>query len=202
MPYLFIFLSLTSHLLFSQDLQKLEPIHSLKFGMKESEVISQIKKLTKTAISTTERDSYKILKISLKENPNFNELRVFLSKDKGLFAIEEQIFFKWDHQIDDEKNLTENKNIMESVINLLRSKYGKENLLEETILDNRESNFRYVTASWKFANKEWAHVIYEPQDWTLYPEKIKIIILFRNSILDPRKSQLSKLPSSSSNSNL
>ena len=76
---------------------------------------------------------------------------------------------------------------MESVLSRLRSNYGEEDLLEETVLNNQESKFRHVTASWKFADKKWIHVIYEPQDWTLYPELIKIIIIYRSSILDPRK---------------
>ena len=189
MPSLFIFLLLTCSMVLSQELRKLEPIHSLKFGMKKSEVISQIKKLTDSKISTTERNLHSVLSISLKDNSNFNQLRAFLSKDGGLFAIEEEIFIRWNHQIDDEKNIIANKNSMESVMSRLRSNYGEEDLLEETVLNNRESEFRHVTASLKFANKKWVHVIYEPQDWTLYPELIKIIIIYRSSNLDPRKDQ-------------
>lgn len=189
MPSLFIFLLLTCSMVLSQELRKLEPIHSLKFGMKKSEVISQIKKLTDSKISTTDRNLHSVLSISLKDNSNFNQLRAFLSKDGGLFAIEEEIFIRWNHQIDDEKNILANKNAMESVMSRLRSNYGEEDLLEETVLNNRESEFRHVTASWKFANKKWVHVIYEPQDWTLYPELIKIIIIYRSSNLDPRKDQ-------------
>ena len=187
MPSLFIFLLLTCSMVHSQELRKLESIHSLKFGMKKSEIISQIKKLTDSKISTTERNLHSVLSISMKDNSNFNQLRTFLSKDGGLFAIEEEIFIRWNHQIEDGENLLANKKAMESVLSRLRSNYGEEDLLEETVLNNRESKFRHATASWKFADKRWIHVIYEPQDWTLYPELIKIIIIYRSSILDPRK---------------
>ena len=187
MPSLFIFLLLTCSMVHSQELRKLESIHSLKFGMKKSEIISQIKKLTDSKISTTERNLHSVLSISMEDNSNFNQLRTFLSKDGGLFAIEEEIFIRWNHQIEDRENLLANKNAMESVLSRLRSNYGEEDLLEETVLNNRESKFRHATASWKFADKRWIHVIYEPQDWTLYPELIKIIIIYRSSILDPRK---------------
>ncbi len=187
MPSLFIFLLLTCSMVHGQELRKLESIHSLKFGMKKSEIISQIKKLTDSKISTTERNLHSVLSISMEDNSNFNQLRTFLSKDGGLFAIEEEIFIRWNHQIEDGENLLANKNAMESVLSRLRSNYGEEDLLEETVLNNQESKFRHVTASWKFADKKWIHVIYEPQDWTLYPELIKIIIIYRSSILDPRK---------------
>ena len=75
---------------------------------------------------------------------------------------------------------------MKSVMSRLQKKYGKEDLFENTIFGNRESEFRHVSASWRFADKKWIHLIYEPQDWTLYPELIKIIIIYRSSSLDPR----------------
>lgn len=186
MPYLFIFLFLNSSMLHSQELRKLETVHSLKFGMKESEVISQIKKLTDNDISTTERNLYSVLRISLKDNSNFNQLRAFLSQTRGLFAIEQELFIYWNHQIDNQENHEALKDTIGSVMNRLQKKHGKEDLFEDIIFGNRKSEFRHVSASWRFADDKWIHLIYEPQDWSLYPELMKIVVVYRNSSLDPR----------------
>ena len=188
-PYtlLFILLTTTLHL---QGQRSLEEIYSLKFGMNRNEVAASVATMSDSTAIDVERTDYQILSV---KSVNFNDgrniidqLRIFSGKKRGVFAIEEEIFFKWDHQQPDNDNMEAHRTSLEEILNRLRDRYGPENLQEETEIGVRYRKTNFVSSSWKFANNRWIHVMYEPQDWELFPEMVKIVIVYRDADLDPR----------------
>ncbi|MBH31068.1 MAG: hypothetical protein CMG71_03645 [Candidatus Marinimicrobia bacterium] len=157
-----------------------------------------------SAIAVTERDNYQILTMKITEVKREDrpiQIRAFLSWEKGLFAVEEEIFLKWNHQLEEGENLESHKLTMDTVLAHLRDKYGREALLEETPFGKRYGRFQHVTATWQFADKRWIHLIYEPQDWALYPELVKIVVIYRSESIDPRGNQSVKSDNSLRSSN-
>ena len=188
-PYtlLFILLTTTLHL---QGQRSLEEIYSLKFGMNRNEVAASVATMSDSTAIDVERTDYQILSV---KSVNFNDgrniidqLRIFSERERGVFAIEEEIFFKWDHQQPDNDNMEAHRTSLEEILNRLRDRYGPENLQEETEIGVRYRKTNFVSSSWKFANNRWIHVMYEPQDWELFPEMVKIVIVYRDADLDPR----------------
>ena len=184
---LFILLTTTLH---SQGQRSLEEIYSLKFGMNRNEVAASVATMSDSTAIDVERTDYQILSV---KSVNFNDgrniidqLRIFSGKERGVFAIEEEIFFKWDHQQPDNDNMEAHRTSLEEILNRLRDRYGPENLQEKTEIGVRYRKTNFVSSSWKFANNRWIHVIYEPQDWELFPEMVKIVIIYRDAGLDPR----------------
>ena len=184
---LFILLMTTLH---SQGQRSLEEIYSLKFGMNQKEVSAAVATMSDSTSIDVERKDYQILSVkSVNINDGRNiidQLRIFSGKERGVFAIEEEIFFKWDHQQPDNDNMEAHRTSLEEILNRLRDRYGPENLQEETEIGVRYRKTNFVSSSWKFANNRWIHVMYEPQDWELFPEMVKIVIVYRDADLDPR----------------
>ena len=194
-PLLFILLPTTLH---SQGQRSLEEIYSLKFGMNRNEVAASVATMSDSTAIDVERTDYQILSV---KSVNFNDgrniidqLRIFSGKERGVFAIEEEIFFKWDHQQPDNDNMEAHRTSLEEILNRLRDRYGPENLQEETEIGVRYRKTNFVSSSWKFANNRWIHVMYEPQDWELFPEMVKIVIVYRDADLDPRPNYLDRSP--------
>ena len=184
---LFILLTTTLH---SQGQRSLEEIYSLKFGMNRNEVAALVATMSDSTAIDVERTDYQILSV---KSVNFNDgrniidqLRIFSGKERGVFAIEEEIFLKWDHQQPDNDNMEAHRTSLEEILNRLRDRYGPENLQEKTEIGLRYRKTNFVSSSWKFANNRWIHVMYEPQDWELFPEMVKIVIIYRDAGLDPR----------------
>ena len=184
---LFILLMTTLH---SQGQRSLEEIYSLKFGMNQKEVSAAVATMSDSIAIDVKRKDYQILSVkSVNINDGRNiidQLRIFSGKERGVFAIEEEIFFKWDHQQPDNDNMEAHRTSLEEILNRLRDRYGPENLQEETEIGVRYRKTNFVSSSWKFANNRWIHVMYEPQDWELFPEMVKIVIVYRDADLDPR----------------
>ena len=184
---LFILLTTTLH---SQGQRSLEEIYSLKFGMNRDEVAAAVAIMSDSTTIDVERKDYQILSVkSVNINDGRNiidQLKIFSEKERGVFAIEEEIFFKWDHQQPDNDNMEAHRTSLEEILNRLRGRYGPENLQEETEIGVRYRKTNFVSSSWKFANNRWIHVMYEPQDWELFPEMVKIVIVYRDADLDPR----------------
>ena len=184
---LFILLTTTLH---SQGQRSLEEIYSLKFGMNQKEVSAAVTTMSDSIAIDVERKDYQILSVkSVNINDGRNiidQLRIFSGKERGVFAIEEEIFFKWDHQQPDNDNMEAHRTSLEEILNRLRDRYGSENLQEETEIGVRYRKTNFVSSSWKFANNRWIHVMYEPQDWELFPEMAKMVIIYRDADLDPR----------------
>ena len=198
---LFILLTTTLH---SQGQRSLEEIYSLKFGMNRNEVAALVATMSDSTAIDVERTDYQILSV---KSVNFNDgrniidqLRIFSGKERGVFAIEEEIFLKWDHQQPDNDNMEAHRTSLEVILNRLRDRYGPENLQEKTEIGVRYRKTNFVSSSWKFANNRWVHVMYEPQDWELFPEMVKIVIIYRDAGLDPRSNYPERSPSSFSNS--
>ena len=184
---LFILLMTTLH---SQGQRSLEEIYSLKFGMNQKEVSAAVATMSDSIAIDVKRKDYQILSVkSVNINDGRNiidQLRIFSGKERGVFAIEEELFFKWDHQQPDNDNMEAHRTSLEEILNRLRDRYGSENLQEETEIGVRYRKTNFVSSSWKFANNRWIHVMYEPQDWELFPEMVKIVIIYRDADLDPR----------------
>ena len=158
--------------------------------MNRNEVAASVATMSDSTAIYVERKDYQILSV---KSVNFNDgrniidqLRIFSGKERGVFAIEEEIFFKWDHQQPDNDNMEAHRTSLEEILNRLRDRYGPENLQEETEIGVRYRKTNFVSSSWKFANNRWIHVMYEPQDWELFPEMVKIVIVYRDADLDPR----------------
>ena len=187
-PYtlLFILLTITLH---SQDQRSLEEIYSLKFGMNLNEVAAAVASMSDSTAIDVQRKDYQILSVksvNISDRRRIDQLRIFSGKERGVFAIEEEIFLKWDHQQPDNDNMEAHRTSLEEILNRLRDRYGPENLQEKTEIGVRYRKTNFVSSSWKFANNRWVHVMYEPQDWELFPEMVKIVIVYRDADLDPR----------------
>ena len=181
-----ILLTTTLH---SQGQRSLEEIYSLKFGMNRDEVVAAVESMSDSAVTEVERKGYLIFSTrnaKVDKNRNTDQLRLFIGNESGLFAVEEEIFLRWDHQRPDSENMEAHRISLEEILNRLKNKYGPQNLLEETEIGVRYRKTNFVSSSWKFANNRWVHVMYEPQDWELFPEMMKIVIIYRDAGLDTR----------------
>ena len=184
---LFILLTTTLH---SQVQRSLEEIYSLKFGMDRNEVAASVAPMSDSTVIDVQRKNYQILSVksvNINDGRRIDQLRIFSGKERGVFAIEEEIFLKWDHQQPDNDNMEAHRTSLNEILNRLRDRYGPENFQEETEIGIRFRETNFVSSSWKFANNRWIHVMYEPQDWELFPEMVKIVIIYRDAGLDPRQ---------------
>ena len=175
-----------------QGLRSLELPHALQFGMDSPELQTVMDAAGDSAVTVTERDRYQILLVKIlreKRTDRPSQIRAFVSREKGLFAVEEEIFLKWDHQQEEKNNLESHRRAMDAVLTRLREKHGRESLLEDTPFGKQYIRFQHVTATWRFTDNGWIHLIYEPQDWALYPELVKIVVIYRSESFDPRESQ-------------
>ncbi len=158
----------------------------IDFGMNSKDVIASYPDLKP---QVEKRDNLTILEFQ--EVPRkkrlIDKLRIFFVNSEGVFWIEEQFFLKWDLQKENITNLENHQRVFQKIMGQLRKKYGQENLAEPAEFDQRVVEYDFVTAVWQFENNRWIHVIFEPQDWTVYPEINKIIVIYRDSELDPRK---------------
>ena len=160
--------------------------NEINFGMNHKDVIALFPDL-KPLI--TKRGDISILEFKdvPRKKGRIDKLRIFFSNLDRVFWIEEQFYLKWDLQKENITNLENHQREFKRIMVQLRNKYGQENLTEQTEFDKRNRKYDFVTAVWQFENNHWIHVIFEPQDWTVYPELNKIIVIYRDSELDPRK---------------
>ncbi len=187
--YTLLFILLTTTL-YSQGQRSLEEIYSLKFGMDRNEVAASVAPMSDSTAIYVQRKDYQILSVksvNINDGRRIDQLRIFSGKERGVFAIEEEIFLKWDHQQPDNDNMKAHRTSLEEILNRLKDRYGPENFQEKTEIGVRYRNTNFVSSSWKFANNRWIHVMYEPQDWELFPEMVKIVIIYRDAGLDPRQ---------------
>ena len=157
--------------------------------MNRNEVAAAVASMSDSTAIDVQRKDYQILSVksvNISDGRCIDQLRIFSGKKRGVFAIEEEIFLKWDHQQPDNENMEAHRTSLEEILNRLRNKYGPENLQEKTEIGVRYRKTNFVSSSWKFANNRWIHVMYEPQDWELFPEMVKIVIIYRDAGLDPR----------------
>ena len=188
-PYILLFILLTTTL-HSQVQRSLEEIYSLKFGMDRNEVAASVAPMSDSTTIYVQRKDYQILSVksvNINDGRRIDQLRIFSGKERGVFAIEEEIFLKWDHQQPDNDNMKAHRTSLEEILNRLRDRYGPENFQEKTEIGVRYRNTNFVSSSWKFANNRWIHVMYETQDWELFPEMVKIVVIYRDAGLDPRQ---------------
>ena len=158
--------------------------------MDRNEVAAAVASMSDSIAIDIQRKDYQILSVksvNINDGRRIDQLRIFFGKERGVFAIEEEIFLKWDHQQPDNDNMKAHRTSLEEILNRLRDRYGPENFQEKTEIGVRYRNTNFVSSSWKFANNRWIHVMYEPQDWELFPEMVKIVIIYRDAGLDPRQ---------------
>ena len=160
--------------------------NEINFGMNHKDVIALFPDLKPLIIK---RDDISILEFKdvPRKKGRIDKLRIFFSNLDRVFWIEEQFYLKWDLQKENITNLENHQREFKRIMVQLRNKYGQENLTEQTEFDKRNRKYDFVTAVWQSENNHWIHVIFEPQDWTVYPELNKIIVIYRDSELDPRK---------------
>ncbi len=166
--------------------KQLRGTNEINFGMNREEAVESLPD-SKPIIE--ERNNLTILEY--RRVPSniglIDKLRIFLTVRDGVFWIEEQFYLKWDLQKEDIANLENHQRELRRVLGRLRKKFGRETLLEPAELDARFREYDSVTATWQLADKRWIHLIFEPQDWGIYPELNKIVIIYRDSERDPRK---------------
>lgn len=169
-----------------QNSKQLDGAHNITFGMSRKEAVASFPDF-KPIIE--KRKNLTILEY--REVPSnigrADKLRIFLTAPDGVFWIEEQYYLKWDLQKEDIVNLENHQRELRRVLGRLRKKFGRETLSEPAELDARFREYDFVTATWQIADKRWIHVIFEPQDWGIYPELNKIVIIYRDSERDQRK---------------
>ena len=157
--------------------------------MNRNEVAAAVASMNDSTAIDVQRKNYQILSVksvNISDGRCIDQLRIFSGKERGVFAIEEEIFLKWDHQQPDNDNIEAHRTSLKEILNRLRDRYGPENLQEKTEIGVRYRKTNFVSSSWKFANNRWIHAMYEPQDWELFPEMVKIVIVYRDADLDPR----------------
>ena len=140
--------------------------------MDRNEVAASVAPMSDSTTIYVQRKDYQILSVksvNINDGRRIDQLRIFSGKERGVFAIEEEIFLKWDHQQPDNDNMEAHRTSLEEILNRLRDRYGPENFQEETEIGIRFRETNFVSSSWKFANNRWIHVMYEPQDWELFP---------------------------------
>lgn len=159
--------------------------HGINFGMSQEQVIQIMQDRYHLAPDhTLSRDNYALLRF---KNFPGSRLRLFIHPQQGVFSIEEEIPIRWDLQKPDRDNLDRHQRRVNTVLNRLRGKYGNEVFLEPADLSDRFIEADFVMATWFFEQNRWIHVIYEPQDWHLFPELNRIVVIYRDSNRDPRE---------------
>ena len=161
--------------------------YGVHFGMSQDDVLQTMRdQYNLEPDRKFSTDNYIILEFEKVPGSRIHRLRIFIHPQNGVFVIEEEIKIRWDLQQADRDNLEHHQKRLNGVLKRLRRQYGEEVFLEETDLDSRFAKDDFVTTTWSFAKNRWIHVIYEPQDWELYPELNKIIVIYRDSDRDPR----------------
>lgn len=164
-------------------------VHGIEFGMNKQQIVQRMNDRFKD-LSTVEitRENYIIMEFQgvKSEKVRSVDLRFFLVPENGLFQIDEVYILRWDLQRPDRDNLEIHRRVLDQLLVRLRKEHGKEALLEETDLASRFRQEDFVTATWSFPDDRWIHVIYEPQDWSVFPEMNKILVSYRHASADPR----------------
>jgi len=169
------------------EMNTLVGAYGVHFGMDQQKVVQTIKDQYKLKPDRkVSREDYIILEFGKIPRKLIHQLRVFIHSKNGVFAIEEEIKLRWNLQQTDLDNLENHQKRLDRILSQLRSQFGNEVFLEDVDLRSRFKKDDFVTATWSFAENHWIHVIYEPQDWELFPEINKIIIIYRDSNRDPR----------------
>jgi len=159
--------------------------HGINFGMSQEQVIQIMQDKHQLAPEQTLLwDNYIILRFRNFPGSHFFRLRLSIHPQQGVFSIEEEIRIRWDLQKPDRDNLNRHQERVNRVLNRLRGNYGNEVFLEPVDLNSRFKKTDFVTATWFFEKNRWIHVIYEPQDWELFPELNKIFVIYRDSNRD------------------
>jgi|TARA_B100000315_G_scaffold260595_1_gene323288 hypothetical protein len=185
--YLTLVIPLLITPLFSQQ-SELHSAYNIPFGSSEELVIQKMAKTFQVEPSITyNRDNYNVLEFyNVKDDyGKINKLRFFVSEPTGVFRIESEFFLRWYLQIPDADNLENHQHFIETVLYNLRKQYGTESIYEPPNITRKFELNDYVTATWQFKNNRWLHLIYETQDWTIWPELSKIIIIYRDSNFSP-----------------
>lgn len=185
--YLTFVITLLITPLFTEQ-SKLNSAYNIPFGSSEELVIQEIIETFQVEPSNTyNRENYKVLEFyDVKDDyGKINKLRFFVSHPTGVFRIESEIFLRWNLQIPDSDNMKNHQHFIETVLYNLRKQYGKETIYEPPNITRTFELNDYATATWQFENNRWLHLIYETQDWIIWPELSKIIIIYRDSNFGP-----------------
>lgn len=192
----------------------LDGVHGVRFGMELTEVVESIAReygvrpSRRIEEATGTRLEYDNLKTP---RGRVARLRLLVHPVRGLFWVDEEHILRWNLQLPDRDNLESHGRALAALLGDLRSRYGPERFRGKPELSQRFRPDDFVTASWRFPGDRWIHVIYEPQDWSLFPEVNTLVVIYRDSSRDPRglrpgsggRSQApSRSPNSFSSSNL
>ena len=185
-----LFLLLCVSILFPDNKQDLEVIWVVSFGSTEEEVIKTLQTdHNEIPNRMYQQNGYRILEYRNwgKKMGSFDKLRIMIHPSEGVFSVEEEIYLIWDLQKQDEENKEKHLKEFNLIIKRLRKLYGREVFLEEPNISRAEKFSDFVSASWFLKDQRWIHLMYEPQDWNIFPELMKIVIIYRNSNRDKRK---------------
>lgn len=173
----------------SNSTHSLIEVHGVEFGMNEQQVVERMNNRFKDPpVNEIMSKNYTVIEFRgvKSEKIQSNKLRFFLAPERGVFQIDEVYVLRWDLQRPDRDNLEDHRQRLNQLLRKLRKEYGREALLETTDLESRFRQEDFVTASWTFADNRWVHLIYEPQDWSIFREMNKIIVSYRDASTDPR----------------
>ncbi|MCH8068490.1 MAG: hypothetical protein IID16_04335 [Candidatus Marinimicrobia bacterium] len=176
--------------LFPDNKQDLEVIWGISFGSTEEEVIKTLQTdHNEIPNRMYQQNGYRILEYRNwgKKMGSFDKLRIMIHPSEGVFSVEEEIYLIWDLQKQDEENKERHLKEFNLIIKRLRKLYGREVFLEEPNISRAEKFSDFVSASWFLKDQRWIHLMYEPQDWNIFPELMKIVIIYRDSNRDKRK---------------
>lgn len=167
-----------------------ETIWGISFGANEEEVIKTFQTdHNEIPNRMYQQNGYRILEYrnwGMKMG-SFDKLRIMIHPSEGVFSVEEEIYLIWDLQKKDEENKERHLKEFNLIIKRLRKLYGREVFLEEPNISRSEKFSDFVSASWLFDDHRWIHLMYEPQDWNVFPELMKIVIIYRDSNRDKRQ---------------
>ncbi|MCH8011256.1 MAG: hypothetical protein IIA61_04795 [Candidatus Marinimicrobia bacterium] len=177
-------------ILFPDNKQDLEVIWGISFGSSEEEVIKTFQTdHNEIPNRMYQQNGYRILEYRNwgKKMCSFDKLRIMIHPSEGVFSVEEEIYLIWNLQKKDEENKERHLKEFNLIIKRLRKLYGREVFLEKPIISRAEKFSDFVSASWFFKDQRWIHLMYEPQDWNVFPELMKIVIIYRDSNRDKRQ---------------
>ncbi len=173
----------------SDFIHSLTGVHGVEFGMNRQQVMERInKRFENPPAYEISRQGYTLVEFSGLKSVKIksSKLRFFLTPERGVFQIDEVYILRWDLQKSDSDNLDNHRRWLNLLLRKLRQEYGKEEFLETTDLASRFRQEDFVTATWSFPDDRWIHIIYEPQDWSVFPEMNKILVSYRYASADPR----------------
>ncbi|MEE9166799.1 MAG: hypothetical protein V3U24_04970 [Candidatus Neomarinimicrobiota bacterium] len=172
----------------TETAQLLVGAYGIHFGTAQEDVIQSLSdEHDVQSVQKISREVYTVLEFPDFPLSGISKLRVFVHPEEGVFWIEEEIGLRWDLQRRDQDNLEYHQRRLEEILGRLSREYGNEVVHEDTNLGGRFEKNDFVRATWTFPENRWIHVIYEPQDWELFPERNKILVIYRDSSRDPRR---------------